>query len=104
MDSELRRKLEVALETARGKGVHLTPYATTLLTVVVESIGDTTAQRIDVKETVAREAQDKVIKKIPNYLQDVSKAYQQSELIDGLMLLTVMPRLMRDYCPPFQAK
>jgi hypothetical protein len=84
----------------RQKNIRLTPHATTLLTLIIESIEDDAAGVVTVN-TSLRDAQSRAIEKIPRSLDTVSKAYSRKE-INALMLLTLMPRLLSEFCPPFK--
>jgi hypothetical protein len=101
MDPELRFKFFQALNTVRQRGeVEFTPYAVVLLTAIVESIGDRTSESVPVGMPL-RDVQLKAIDIMPKALEVARKAYH-TRLIDGLMVLTIMPRFMSDFCPPFE--
>jgi hypothetical protein len=102
MGPELRLNLENALEQERGKGFRVTAQATTLLTVVIESIDDDPQERV-LSRPNHHNAQSKAIQKIPQAFSLASKAYGNAMDINAPMLLTVMPRVMSDFCPPFKA-
>jgi hypothetical protein len=72
-----------------------------LLISIVESIGDRTNERVRVRVPI-REAQLTAIERIPRALELTGKVYH-THMIDGLMLLTLLPRLMEGFCPPFEA-
>lgn len=101
MDAELRRLLFQRLQTVqRDDQFDLTPYAVVMLTVIIEAIADQTSERVRMTVSI-RDAQLKAIESIPNLLAVTSRAYG-TRLIDGSMLLTVMPRFMSGFCPPFE--
>jgi uncharacterized protein (DUF2267 family) len=100
MDLELRQRLFQTLNSVQqSEQLTLTPHAVTLITVVIETIADTTSPSLTADTT--RNAQLKAIETLPEALKLAQKAYQTKH-IDGLMLLTVMPRFMANFCPPFQ--
>jgi hypothetical protein len=101
MDPELRQRFFVTLRSSlQANELTLTPHAVTLLTIVIEAIADQTNKREPGYDSI-RSAQLRAIETIPKALELARKAYQTS-LIDGLMLLTVMPRFMSGFCPPFE--
>lgn len=100
MDSELRESFTSVLETARGKGQRLTTHATTLLTVMMESIADDPDGK-SLLNTRLRVVQKKAVNRIPAFLKAVHTKYH-TEPISGLMLLSFMPSLMEKFCPPFE--
>jgi hypothetical protein len=102
MDAELRLLLFDALRfVQREKHLDLTPYAVTLITVMIEAIADQTTGRERMSETPGQ-AQRRAIELIPGALALVSRTYSDTQVIDGSMLLTLMPRFMSNFCPPFE--
>jgi hypothetical protein len=107
MDSKLLQKLGAALEKAEGSGLKLTPRAVMLLTVIIDSIEDNLAQRVDLTKVISQKGslynvQVEAIDKIPTrFVEVLSEKYPNPKTVDGLMVLTVMPQLLSDFCPPF---
>lgn len=101
MDPELRRRFSQSLlSMQRDKGIWFTPHAIVLLTALIEAIADRSDSR-EPEISAIREAQLRAIDTIPRASELASKAYQ-TEQVDGLMLLTVMPRFLTEFCPPFK--
>jgi hypothetical protein len=101
MDPELRQRLfQTLLSAQRDNQLMLTPHAVVLLTSVIEAIADRTNNHEPDPDSI-RNAQFRAIETIPKAMELARKVYETS-LVDGLMLLTVMPRFMSDFCPPFK--
>lgn len=101
MDPEIRQRfLQTLFSVQRERALVLTPHAIMLLTIVIEAIADRTNGREPASDVI-QGAQLKAIETIPKAMELAQKAYETS-LIDGLMLLTVMPRFMSGFCPPFE--
>jgi hypothetical protein len=100
MDDKLSQRLADAIEHERRNGILLTKQGRALLAEVVDSIGDNTNSRVRVAVPL-RDVQIMAIDRVPEFLQLASKAYR-TKSINGLMLLTVMPRIITRFCPPFE--
>ena len=101
MDQDLRQQFLETLDSAqRENEVTLTPHAIVLLTMVIEAIADGTNDH-KLAADVVRNAQLKAIGTIPEALRTARRAYK-TQRIDGMMLLTLMPRFMSAFCPPFE--
>jgi hypothetical protein len=100
MDPELRERFTETLEGARQSGLLLTPHATTLLTVMMDSSADDPTEQVR-KSGVLRDVQFRAIERIPALLRAISQKYPHKP-INAVMVLNFLPRLMEGFCPPFE--
>jgi hypothetical protein len=95
MDSEQTQRFTAAIGAVEHRNIHLTPLAEELLRVAIDAIADDPTQRAG-RELAAHPAphpkdiQNEVIARLPNTLPAVAR------------VLSVMPKFMSGFCPPFR--
>ncbi len=106
MNSEVRERWYQALEGLATDGKRLTPQAVTMLTVLLESIADSSlntrqygSSRWD--ESEFAEIQKRAIAAIERVVPVLAQ-HHLNEIVDSVMILAVMPRIIPGFCPPFE--
>jgi hypothetical protein len=99
MDPELTLQFDRALEGLQEQGIRVSPAATVLLLVSLASVQDDLDQRYKIE--VRRNVQQNVIARLQRSITVVSRHYGTSR-VDALMVLQFMPRIMSEFCPPFE--
>lgn len=100
MNLDVRTGLYTTLENARGSGVIVTPHATTLLTILLESVEDDPLRLVPVKAE-PQEVQLRALNVISETLPRLSKLYK-TDTVNSVMILASMHRILAGFCPPFE--
>jgi hypothetical protein len=77
----------------------LTGQAKALLIVIIDSMADDPLWRE--KPEAIRGAQERAIHNFPDYVAYISRTWQ-STTVTAVMLLSALPNVVHDYCPPFR--
>jgi hypothetical protein len=97
MDIELSENFNRALAQVADRNVRVSAQAIVLLSTLIDSIEDATGRPPSPPDI--RGLQSRVIGALPDHLSLISDHYKHPQIINARMVLSFMPRLMRDYCP-----
>lgn len=102
MNNSQPRNLSYALEAVARENVRLTPGATLLLLVAIDAIDDDLSGRAAERNIKLEDLQSQIINRVPKIVPAIARHYK-TPVVDGLMMLNVMPRIMSGFCLPFES-